>query len=154
MDEEISIPVPLPCDSDGFLRRECPSCEGQFKWLITDDDSSAIPPDQYFCPLCGVAADTNSWFTREQLEFMQSYAAPQIERMIQEAVGDAFGRIDAIEFKTARSLEIDSDTVDALVEPDDMLIAEPPCHPSEPVKVPEERMGVLFCLLCGGLYEV
>lgn len=41
-----------------------------------------------------------------------------------------------------------------LFEPDDMIIIEPPCHPWEPVKVPEERAdsGPLFCLVCGETY--
>lgn len=29
---EIPIPMSLPLDKDGFLRRECPNCERQFKW--------------------------------------------------------------------------------------------------------------------------
>jgi hypothetical protein len=33
MDDEISIPVAMPLDSDGFLRRECPTCQQQFKWF-------------------------------------------------------------------------------------------------------------------------
>ena len=38
-----------------------------------------------------------------------------------------------------------------LVEPNDMLIIESPCHPWEPVKVPQARAGSspLFCLVCG-----
>jgi hypothetical protein len=42
-----------------------------------------------------------------------------------------------------------------LVEPDDMIIIESPCHPWEPVKVPEERVnsGPLHCLVCGGTYS-
>ena len=24
----------IPLDSDGFLRRECPTCEREFKWLL------------------------------------------------------------------------------------------------------------------------
>jgi hypothetical protein len=154
MDEEISITVPLPCDSSGFLRRECPSCEGQFKWLVTDDDSGAAPPEQYFCPLCGVAADRNSWFTSEQLEFMECYAVPQIELMIEEAIGEAFRGIKGVEFKAAGASALETGAVGALSEPDDMLIAEPPCHPSEPVKVPEERLGDLHCLICGSPYQV
>ncbi len=30
MDEEISVPIEIPLDLDGFLRRECPTCEEQF----------------------------------------------------------------------------------------------------------------------------
>jgi hypothetical protein len=48
----------------------------------------------------------------------------------------------------------DASAPNPLVEPDDMLIVEPPCHPWEPVKVPQERAdsGPLFCLVCGESY--
>jgi hypothetical protein len=38
-----------------------------------------------------------------------------------------------------------------LVEFDDMLIIESPCHAWEPVKVMQERAdsGPIFCLVCG-----
>jgi hypothetical protein len=34
---DVSIPMSLPLDGDGFLRRECPKCERQFKWLHRED---------------------------------------------------------------------------------------------------------------------
>ena len=33
MNDEIRVPVSLPLDSDGFLRRECPTCEREYKWF-------------------------------------------------------------------------------------------------------------------------
>jgi hypothetical protein len=30
-----------------------------------------------------------------------------------------------------------------------MVIVAPPCHPWEPVKVPDEATGELHCLICG-----
>jgi len=36
-----------------------------------------------------------------------------------------------------------------------MLIVESPCHPWEPVKIPQQRAdsGPLYCLVCGETYE-
>ncbi len=31
-DDEVSFRMTIPLDSDGFLRRECPTCEREFKW--------------------------------------------------------------------------------------------------------------------------
>jgi hypothetical protein len=49
-DVELSIPFPL--DDDGFLRRECPTCDREFKWLPAHDETEATPPPAggYFCP--------------------------------------------------------------------------------------------------------
>jgi hypothetical protein len=33
-------------------------------------------------------------------------------------------------------------------EPEDMVAIEPPCHPQEPVKVPEGSQGPYHCLVC------
>ncbi len=34
-DDEVMLEISMPLDSDGFLRRECPTCEREFKWLHT-----------------------------------------------------------------------------------------------------------------------
>jgi hypothetical protein len=54
---EMSIAMSLPLDKDGFLRRECPHCERQFKWWPTAPSEDAPEearntPEAYFCPYC------------------------------------------------------------------------------------------------------
>jgi hypothetical protein len=39
---EISIPMSLPLDTDGFLRRECPNCERQFKSRPTQSSEESL----------------------------------------------------------------------------------------------------------------
>jgi hypothetical protein len=43
---------------------------------------------------------------------------------------------------------------DPLVEPDDMAMVAPPCHPWEPVKVPEDASMPIHCVLCGQAFTV
>ena len=91
MGDEISIRVTMPLDSDGFLRRECPTCERQFKWFgHAEGDSAAEPVDQYFCPLCGAQHGVASWWTREQLDYARDAAGPEIDRSVQHAIKEAF----------------------------------------------------------------
>lgn len=42
----------VPLDSEGFLRRECPTCEREFKWKPAGEDEEATPAPEggYFCP--------------------------------------------------------------------------------------------------------
>ena len=72
-DHEFSIELPL--DSDGFLRRECPTCEREFKWFPsteTDDISeSESLDDAYFCPYCGIRS-TEAWLTKDQAQLVES----------------------------------------------------------------------------------
>jgi hypothetical protein len=37
MSDEVQLSMSLPLDGDGFLRRECPTCEREFKWLPSPD---------------------------------------------------------------------------------------------------------------------
>lgn len=125
MDEEISIPVNLPLDSDGFLRRECPTCERQFKWFANDEgDADLEALDQYFCPLCGIGAGSDSWWTTEQLDFIQGAAAPELDRIVQDGLKDAFKGVKGMSYKSNPNFTLGIETPDPLTEPDDMAIVE------------------------------
>lgn len=153
MDDEISIPVSVPLDSDGFLRRACPTCEQQFKWFSHADGApDAEPADQYFCPLCGVPAGVGEWWTPEQLDYAQGAAAPELDRLIQDATKEAFEGIKGMSFKPDGNFTLGIEVPEPLTEPDDMIIVEPPCHPSEPIKVPEHATEHIHCLICGSLF--
>jgi len=150
MNDDFSIPVSIPLDSDGFLRRECPTCEGQFKWFShAEGDPDAEPVDQYFCPLCGVAAGPGRWWTSQQRDYAQGVAGPEIDRLVEDAVDDAFKGIKGLTYKPDRSFTLGIPTPEPLSEPDDMVIVEPPCHPNEPIKVPAEATARVRCLVCG-----
>lgn len=152
MDDEISISVTVPLDNDGFVRRECPTCEQQFKWFsYSEGDPDAEPVDQYFYPLCGVPAGVASWWTPEQLEYAQGAAGPEVDRLVQDAVDKAFRGLKGMSFKANRDLTVGI-SAPALVEPDDMVIVEPPCHPNEPIKLPEHATEHVHCLICGSSF--
>jgi DNA-directed RNA polymerase subunit RPC12/RpoP len=59
-DDKVSFGMTIPLDSDGFLRRECPTCEREFKWRPSEAEVEEHdePADTvgYFCPYCGVRA--------------------------------------------------------------------------------------------------
>ncbi|MDJ0375877.1 hypothetical protein [Cryobacterium sp. PH31-L1] len=155
MNDEIRVPAGLPLDSDGFLRRECPNCEHEFKWFSHQEgDLDAEVVDQYFCPLCGEAAGTDSWWTPAQLEYMNGVGGPAIDQYVQDSVEKMFKGVKGLKFKPDRSFSLGIETPDALTEPDDMMIAEPPCHPNEPIKVPEENAAKVHCLICGTAFAV
>lgn len=143
----------LPLDSDGFLRRECPTCEEEFKWFShAEGDDDAEPVSQYFCPLCGVPAGLDPWWTPAQLEYGFGSAGGAIDQAMQDAMTDAFKGIKGMKFELNSSFSLDIETPDSLIEPDDMVIVEPPCHPNEPLKVPEASTERVFCLICGAQF--
>ncbi len=65
-DDEVTLGMSIPLHSDGFLRRECPTCEREFKWLPNTndeddaDDGEPLPSGCYLCPYCGVQAPADA----------------------------------------------------------------------------------------------
>lgn len=145
-----SFSVSMPVDDDGFLRRECPHCLLQFKWHrgpTAEQPDGETDPAVYFCPLCGASAAANQWWTAEQLEYARQLAVGPLLREAYGSAQEAFRRIKGITIST--SAFSNPNEPDALHEPNDMIIVAPPCHPWEPVKVPEDRLTQIYCLRCG-----
>jgi endogenous inhibitor of DNA gyrase (YacG/DUF329 family) len=152
---EIEVSVPIPQDADGFIRRECPHCMRQFKWHdgpANEDAEQHAAPSTYNCPLCGQPAAVDSWNTVEQLELAQQLATPQVMSMVQDELDSMFRGMKGITYE--RGDDTGADESEPLVEPDDMVIVASPCHGYEPVKVPEDHTGPLFCLVCGAAFAV
>lgn len=155
---EHSIPISLPLDSDGFLRRECPECERQFKWFPSqpgeqDAEHEEEPEiEAYYCPYCQQPAAPNAWWTKEQLEYAQQVAAAEIVaprlREFKEDV-EGIGTGGLVNFEVTLSPMA---RPEPLSEPDDMVRVEFPCHLEEPVKVEEDWEGEVACLVCGIVY--
>ena len=151
------IPMSLPLDKDGFLRRECPNCERRFKWWPTppSEDASGEAPEAYFCPYCHEPAPLGSWWTKEQLEYAKELAAaealgPQLRRMKGNLErGNRRSGMVRIEMSLPQFSR-----PEPLAEPDDMVRVDVPCHPEEPIKVIEEWDQEVACLVCGIRYPV
>ncbi len=150
--------VSFPLDGAGFLRRECPHCEREFKWHngpANEQAEQQTPSDVHWCPLCGEPAGSDQWWTQTQLGLIHNAT----ERYIGQEVGDMFKGLeqstqnnDVVQFK-AGHIDV-PDPSDPLVEPDDMLIVSSPCHAWEPIKIPEDHTGSVHCLVCGAAFAV
>lgn len=152
MDYELEINLPL--DEDGYLRRQCPICGREFKWLNSDQDESGDVgiPSEYFCPYCGVPAPPDEWWTQEQLTLIEGTVMDQVvepgldglrEQMAN--LGKQSGGLISAE------LHVDRDETPVLEESDDMVRIDFGCHPHEPVKIVETWTEPIHCLSCGKL---
>jgi len=152
----------VPLDPEGFLRRECPTCERQFKWFVSQEAeaeaeaaaaAATVDDGGYFCPYCGVQAPTNAWWTKEQLQF----AANKVEREVVGPELDKYLRgLKDIERSSGGLIEVTPGPVEVpeeaepLIETaDDMRRIDFKCHPDEPVKVVPEWLRDVYCLICG-----
>ena len=90
----MEIPIEYPLDADGFLRRECPNCEREFKWHHGQTESAPtgyVYPDLYFCPRCGKAAGDDSWWTAEQIAYQREVAQRAAHSALGDLLKDTFG---------------------------------------------------------------
>lgn len=155
MDDEYTIQVSVPLDSDGFLRRECPHCRQEFKWHngpANAEAESQTRPAAYSCPLCGQPAADDSWYTSDQVELVKRAATPVAFEAVQDEL-ESMSR-GKKGFTYQRGRDEASEPAEPLVEPDDMTIVTSPCHDFEPVKVPDDRTGTLYCLICGAAFAM
>jgi hypothetical protein len=95
-DDKVTLSFAVPIDSDGFMRRECPTCERELKWKGTSDaeDETPTPDGGYYCPYCRIQGPTDAWWTKEQLEHAKTIAyreivAPQIDNFAGPSIAQA-----------------------------------------------------------------
>jgi hypothetical protein len=153
-DDEVTLEMSIPLDSNGFLRRECPTCVREFKWLHTpQEEGNAAPVAEggYYCPYCGVQAEAGTWLTQAQADLAQNMVAAKVVGPMLEKLGDGFksvGRQSGGFIKA--ELEYDPpEELDPLTEIDDMIRDDFECHPTEPVKVLDDSDKSVHCLICG-----
>lgn len=153
-DDEVSLEMTMPLDSDGFLRRECPTCVREFKWLHTppeEGNAAPVADGGYFCPYCGVQAEAGTWLTQAQVDLAQNLVATKVVGPMLENLGDNFKSVGQRSGGMLRAeLKYDPpEELDSLTEIDDMIRVDFDCHPSEPVKVLEDWTKLVHCLICG-----
>jgi DNA-directed RNA polymerase subunit RPC12/RpoP len=149
---ETSMSIPL--DSDGFLRRECPTCERELKWKYLDEEGGeeAAEPEEggYYCPYCAIPAPPANWLTKAQAEkatsiLMQEFVGPHLDEF-----GRSLERLHRPGGLVSVSFTRDQPKpADELTEIDDMRRVDFPCHPGGSVKVLDDWSGEVRCPVCG-----
>ncbi len=154
----MDIPMTLPLDHDGFLRRECPHCEQEFKWHhgpASEEAEQENDPDTYYCPLCGHPAGLDSWWTQVQIDQIQHAALPAALQAMEQELSGMFRGASKKHFSLEQTGSFDTaEAPTPLVEMDDMTIIISPCHAYEPVKIPEIATSPFYCLVCGSPFAV
>lgn len=140
------IAMQIPVDTDGYLRRECPYCEREFKRSTRRSPSSKKSPNDWlFCPYCGHQAQSSCWLTKAQVKFTKILVARHVEQR-KSHVG--FKSLNLLSFRTQ------FDVAHAgMSEPNDMARVEMECHPLESIKISEEWIGNVRCPRCGTAHK-
>lgn len=145
----MSVPVSLPVDTEGFLRRACATCAREFKILDSDDDASEdepdAPPIERFCPYC--RAEAEDWITPAQLEWAIAKATNEALRPVFDEFEESVQAVssDFVQIEVSHSAA----DVEELLEPNDMERVEFECHPGDPLKVLGGWAASVHCHECG-----
>ena len=68
------VSVPIQCDAEGYIDKECPSAACLFQFKIYGDDwTNIVRDEEVFCPSCRHAAPAKSWYTTAQIEAAKEY---------------------------------------------------------------------------------
>lgn len=152
----MEITIRLAVDNDGFIRRECPRCQREFKWHhgpANEEAEQFETPPAHYCPLCGQPAGMDSWWTQDQLAYVEQLQERAALQVLDHGLDDVFKGMSRKHFKAKSSGRLDvPDEPEAPVEPDDMVMIVSPCHSYEPVKVPEDAASEIYCLVCGATF--
>ena len=148
MDSETHLSLEIELDDDGFLRRECPTCEREFKWLPVDGGAPVDPP---YCPYCGVPASADVWWTQPQLSYIQDSMTSEI---VAPMLDDLSKSLESATRGLANiSVTASSDSLGPRptppAEPNEMMVAGSPCHPEIGIKILDGWNETLHCLACG-----
>jgi DNA-directed RNA polymerase subunit RPC12/RpoP len=142
--DRVNVTVSLPRDSDGFLRRACPSCAREHKRVVAGvGEEDAYNVAELHCPYCDHRAEPGAWFTSAQKNALReaALATPRLDdaiRGIGAAVRSLGGDVPAIERASV-----------AIAERDDMRAVSLPCHPAERLKVLDDWSDAVRCTVCG-----
>lgn len=146
MDKRIEIPISQ--DSEGFVRRACPACEREFKWLYTAHEDEATQPEAggFYCPYCSEQAQPDQWFTPTQVEYIRQVGLGHVAVEVDEMFARFNHPGSGLSYTPG---DRPSAPPEPPAEPDDLNRVELACHRKDPVKVEEGWSGPVHCLICG-----
>ena len=85
----VSVPPGIEKDAVGFIDRECPATDCKFRFKVHADDWRDIVTDEaVHCAFCGHTADSQKWFTQDQIEYAKKIALAQVKGLISQALRD------------------------------------------------------------------
>ena len=156
--EEFETSMSIPLDSDGFVRRQCPTCERELKWFVNQGDDAEETPEPeggFYCPYCAVQAPGGEWHTEAQVELAKSIL---LEQFVEPQLDDFKRSVERMNkpggFISVRVEREKSEPADPLTEADDMKRVDFPCHPEAPTKVLDDWTREVHCPICGAAVEL
>lgn len=83
----MNLEISIPLDEDGFIEMECDFCKNRF--MLHQDVYSDESNLHFFCPICGLPNQINTFYCSEVLEAIEqkvlNYAYEEIDKHLSRA---------------------------------------------------------------------
>lgn len=81
------ITVPINADQDGYLDKECPGKECNFIFKVHKGDwANLFKKEKVYCPMCRHEAESEKWWTNEQLTKAKNKILKHFHGRIEQAI--------------------------------------------------------------------
>ena len=179
---EIRINIPFSLDDEKFFRRECPFCRKEFKVLLEKEEltdlaqkgidsfmieakeesidlnESELLETEFTCPYCGQQAPSDSWWTQEQLAYVNIVVKNIMAKMINENLISPLKRNFQKPSSSMISIQFggkEMEQQEPWISPEvnDMEIFNLPCCQRK-IKIEDNWSGVVHCFFCGFPHEL
>ena len=83
----MEVGVSIPPDEEGYAERECPNPECLARFKVQDEDwATFVQEEAAYCPVCRHEADSESWWTTDQIEYARQVAFQQVKDRFDQAM--------------------------------------------------------------------
>ena len=141
--------IEIPLDDDGFIEMECDYCKNRFMLhqSVYSDEANL----HFFCPICGLPNNINTFYCPEVLEAAQQKAINYMKDEIQRQLGSTIRSINKNSF-FKMSLDVPKNEPEKeLYKPIKEYTLSHQCCCDIDVKVLElDNLIGIYCPICGG----
>ena len=141
--------IDIPLDEDGYLEMECDFCMNRF--MLHKDTYENEEYLHFFCPICGLPNDTNTFFCTEVLEKMQQVAANYALAQIDAMLDKSFKGLNKSKFIKVTTKKSKPEPEKELYEPTKVyeLVKMDCCGVNVKTQNFDKEIGI-YCPICGG----
>lgn len=149
MEDTKTFEIGIPLDEDGYLEMECDFCKNRF--MLHKDVYGNEENLHFFCPICGLPNDTNTFFCTEVLEKMQQIAANYALSQIDAMLDQSFKGLNKSKFIKVTTKKSKPEPEKELYEPSQIyeMIKMDCCEAYVKTQNFDREIGV-YCPICGG----
>ena len=141
--------IEIPLDDDGFIEMECDYCKNRFMLhqSVYSDEANL----HFFCPICGLPNNINTFYCPEVLEAVHQKALNYMNDEIQRQLGPTIRSINKNSF-FKMSLDVPKNEPEKeLYKPINEYTLSHQCCCDIDVKVLElDNLIGIYCPICGG----